>query len=54
MQRRLEEMADFGSKIKNGPVELLKRIQKLIHTPEKETYHMEVLCEILMQQVNLR
>ena len=47
IQVALQELPDFSKKIKRDPLELLQRIKKLMHTPEKAKYPSLTMVEIL-------
>ena len=54
MQVAIKELEHFGSKIQNNPLELLKEIRTLMHTPIKARYPYMTLTENLASFLNLR
>ena len=54
IQFALKEMPDYDSNIKNEPLELLVRIEKLMHTPMKAKYPPLTLIEVLSSFLSLK
>ena len=50
----LEEMSDFGSRIKDDPVELLKEIETLMHVPQHAKYPPLTLVEVLSEFTKIK
>ena len=47
VQCALKEISDFNSVVKNEPLELLARVERLMHTPMKAKYPPLTLIEVL-------
>ena len=54
VQVALEEMSDFRTKIRNDPLELLQRIETLMHVPQRAKYPPLTLVEVLARYVKIR
>ena len=54
MQHRIKEHPDFGSKIQNDPIELLKAIKIVMHDPIRAKYPYASLTEALMRTLNIK
>ena len=54
VQYALKEMSDFNTVVKNEPLELLARVERLIHTHMKAKYPPLTLLEVLYSFLNLK
>ena len=54
LQVHLEEMSDFSTSVKNNPLELLARIETLMHVPQKAKYPPLTLVEVLNSFIRLK
>ena len=54
VQCALKEMSDFNSVVKNEPLELLARVERLMHTPMKAKYPPLGLIELLYSFLSLK
>ena len=50
----LKEQSDFDSTVLNEPLERMKRIKMLVHTPEKAKYPFLTLIEVFASLLNFR
>ena len=54
VQCALKEMPDYDSYVKNEPLELLVRVEQLMHTPMKAKYPPLTLIEVLYSFLSLK
>ena len=44
----IKEMSDFDTTVRDDPLELLDRIERFMHTPERAKYPALTLIEVLL------
>ena len=54
MQIAIKEMSDYDTAVHNEPLELLKRIETLMHTPERAKYPSLTLVEVLLNLLKIK
>ena len=50
----IQEMSDFGTRIRDNPIELLKEIKNLMHTPERAKYPPLTLVEVMLNFLKIK
>ena len=54
LQVAIKEMSDFETTVRDNPVELLDRVEKFMHTPERAKYPALTLIEVLLSFLKVR
>ena len=54
MQIAIKEMSDYDAAVHNEPLELLKCIKTLMHTPERAKYPSLTLVEVLLNMLKVK
>ena len=54
IQRNIKEMPAYETVIKNNPLELLRIVETLMHTPEKAKYPTLTLIEVLLSFLKIK
>ena len=54
VQVAIQEMSEFGTRIRDNPIELLKEIEKLMHTPERAKYPPLTLVEVMLNFLKIK
>ena len=54
VQVAIKEMPDYDTRIHNEPLELLREIESLMHTPEQAKYPQLTLVEVLLSFLKIK
>ena len=54
MQVAIQEIPDFGTRIRDNPIELLKVVESLMHTPERAKYPPLTLVEVMLSFLKIK
>ena len=50
----IQEIPDFGTRIRDNPIELLKIVESLMHTPERAKYPPLTLVEVMLSFLKIK
>ena len=54
IQARIRELSDYESKIRNNPIELMKAIKELMHSPIRAKYAFATLTDAFERLLNIK